>query len=400
MTLLGAPLLVLLGVLTVAAPVLAFVLWSRLPGPLAVRGLIRLAMVVTSQIVAVCLVAAAVNDYEYFYKSWSELAGGAAQFAGSPPATGAPRTAPNDRQHGRLGRGGRISARTDTSFSTAAQWTSRGRLESVQIEGELSRLKSHAFVYLPPQYFQPAYRHTLFPALEVFTGYPGIDQYLIARLRYQDVLLDLIRRQAARPMVLIMMRPSVTFPLDSECTDVPAGPQAFTFFADDVPTQVASNYRVLPTGWGTIGDSTGAYCATKLAMLHPEVFNAAAEMSGYFFALKDRTTGDLWGGSRVIRDLNDLKWRLAHLPAPPVSILVGTSKSEKGPDGYAEARRFVRLVKAPMTADMMTVPHGGHNTATWTAEIPAALTWLSERIAPAGASASGLPQTDLGEAAT
>ena len=86
-------------------------------------------------------------------------------------------------------------------------------------------------------------------------------------------------------MVLVMMRPSVTFPRDTECTDVPAGPQALTFFAQDVPMAISKAYRVQPNGWGTIGDSTGGYCSTKITMLYPAIFHAAVSLSGYYYTL-------------------------------------------------------------------------------------------------------------------
>ncbi|MGI8761110.1 MAG: alpha/beta hydrolase [Jatrophihabitantaceae bacterium] len=380
MALLGEQLLILLGALSVVVPALAFLLWRRVRGPRAVRVLQRLAMVGASQLVAVLLVAAAVNDYGFFYNSWTELADGITQTAGLRSAHD-PQLQRTVRRSGVApASAGSIKIRSDPGYSTPNQWATRGRLESVTIDGALSRLKSHAYVYLPPQYFQASYANTSFPAVEVFTGYPGIDTYLVSRMKYQDVLLRLIHAHQAQPTVLVMLRPSVTYPRDTECTDVPAGPQAETFFASDIPAQTVDEYRVLPTGWGAMGDSTGGYCAAKLAMLHPDVFWAAAEMSGYFFALKDRTTHDLWGGSPIVRDLNDLRWRLAHQPAPPVSLLVGTSPSERGPDGYVGARQFLRLARAPMTVDMMTVPHGGHNIATWTAELPHALAWLSAKL--------------------
>lgn len=388
MDLLGRPLLIALSVLTVAVPALAVRYWARVRGPRMARVISRLAMVVTAQVVAICLVAAAINDYGYFYSSWSEVAGGIAQLTGLGSTTNTP--AGHVRQPGHGGfapaSAGQISARSYVGFSTPSQWRTRGRLESVSIGGALSGLHSHAFIYLPPQYFQPEYAHTYFPAAEVLTGYPGFDQYLISRLKYQSVELRLLGKHEMRPLVLVMMRPSVTFPRDTECTDVPGGPQAETFFASDVPEQIVGGYRVLSSGWGAIGDSTGGYCATKLAMLNPDLFSAAAELSGYFFALRDHTTGDLWGGSKVIRDQNDLHWRLRHLPAPPVSVLVGTSRTELGPDGYDEAMGFVRQVKAPMTVQVMSVPRGGHNTATWSAELPSALSWLSGKLPPPGAS--------------
>src|SRR6476661_5196319 len=77
MPLLGWPLLVTL----VLATVLALVLWSRVRGPAPVRVAQRLGLVVAGQVVAVLLVAAALNDYGYFYGSWSELLGPSASGA-------------------------------------------------------------------------------------------------------------------------------------------------------------------------------------------------------------------------------------------------------------------------------------------------------------------------------
>ena len=59
-------------------------------------------------------------------------------------------------------------------------------------------------------------------------------------------------------MVLVMMSPSVAPPRDTECTDVPAGPQALTFLAADVPEAMAASYRVQPRGWGAIGSPRAA----------------------------------------------------------------------------------------------------------------------------------------------
>ena len=115
-------------------------------------------------------------------------------------------------------------------------------------------------------------------------------------------------------------------------------------------------------------------------MIQPSTFSAGVALSGYYFALHDRTTQNLWAGSMVIRHLNDLHWRLEHLPAPPVSFLVATSPSEKGADGWAEAQRFVHQVKPPMRVATLVVQHGGHNFTTWDAELPAALAWLCHHV--------------------
>jgi hypothetical protein len=394
--LLGWPLVILLAILAVALPVTTVLFWARLPGPRGVRTAMRLALVGASQVAAVLLVAAMLNDYGYFYASWSELLGRSSPVG--QPSAAAPGHPLLAAGHGGAGGNGTPSSAgppptsvvrqlPDPGWSSRAQWATRGRVESVTITGVRSRLSSHAFIYLPPQYFQAAYRRRAFPAAQVFTGFPGTDLNLLKGLDFPARLLTEVQAHRGRPTVLVMLRPSVSFPRDTECTDVPSGPQALAFFAQDVPLAVAGSYRVQTRGWGAIGDSTGGYCAAKLAMLHSDVFTAAVTLSGYFHTLRDSTTGELWGGSRVLKNLNNLEWRLRHLPPPPVSLLVTTARDEAGSSGYADSRRFLVLAHtagAPLRVDSLILDHGGHNFTTWNAELPRALSWLTQRLpAPA-----------------
>ena len=181
-------------------------------------------------------------------------------------------------------------------------------------------------------------------------------------------------------MVLVMLRPTVVPPRDTECTDVPAGPQVETFLAQDVPVAIRDALRVRPVGWGAIGDSTGGYCAVKIAMMHSDVFSAAVALAGYYHTLQDSTTGDLWGGSRVLRSLNDLEWRLQHQTPPPVSLLLTISRQAHGKNGYTDTRRFLALARPPLHVDSLVVNRGGHNYAAWDGELPRAISWLSAHL--------------------
>lgn len=367
MPLLGAPLLIVLGVLAAALPVATVLVWERLRGPRAVLVSARLTLLVLCQLAAVLLTGAALNNYGYFYGSWSELLGGGAK-AGPP-----------SREHFGASASPDGGTATDSLIPHGSPLVD-GRVDSVTVAGAMSRLAQPALVYLPPQYFRG--QHAL-PVVEVLTGYPGSELNLVARLHYPGLLWRGIRAGTTRPMVLVMLRPTVAPPRDTECTDVPGGPQALSYFAQDVPQAITTRYRLKPSGLGVIGDSTGGYCAVKLALLHPERFRAAVSLSGYYHAIHDVTTGDLWGGSRVLRDLNDPTWRLQHLAAPPISLLVATTREERGPDGYATAQRFLHLVKPPMSADELVLAQGGHNFATWEKQIPEALAWLSDHLHPA-----------------
>jgi S-formylglutathione hydrolase FrmB len=133
-----------------------------------------------------------------------------------------------------------------------------------------------------------------------------------------------------------------------------------------------------------MGDSTGGYCALKLAMRHPRVFTAAASLSGYYRAPVDPTTGSLFGrggpaAARLAR-ANDLFWRLRHLPHPPVSLLVTSSRH--GERDYGATLAFIRAVRASPPAQISSIilASGGHNFGTWSREVPGALTWLAAHL--------------------
>lgn len=373
MSLLGLPILAALAVVAVVLPAVAVLAWPRLrPQPVAVLSCTVLLLV--AQLAGVGLAAALVNRSGHYFTSWDEIWGSGAAPAslrtvdprggsGSTPATA-----------------GSLSTRPDPGFSSRGQWAERGRLLSITLTGASSGLVSHGYVYLPAQYFQGAYHHTRFPAAEVFTGYPGTVGNLIHALDYPGVLRSETAGGRAHPMVLVMMRTSLDYRRDLECTNVPAGPQTLTFLAQDVPSAVSEHFRAQPSRWGAIGDSTGGYCSVKLAMTYPATFRAAVSLSGYYRALMDHTTGDLYAGSPVVRDTNDLIWRLRHEPAPAVSLLATVSKQETGPDGYRNTEAFLRQVKAPMQVASLITPHGGHNFRAWSALLPRSIDWLSSKL--------------------
>ena len=390
MSITGTPLLWTLTLLAVGLPVLTVLTWPRLRGRRRMVVPTRWTLVVASQVAAVLLVGAALNDYAYFYGSWSDLGSSVAQALGQRPAA-----TPVTFRHGGVVTPAPAPGVTGIPVQIRGLGRSRaatgGRLEHVQIHGASSQLSEGAYVYLPPQYFQPRYAHTRFPAVEVMGGYPSAQTMLVRRLAMQHIMAHTIARHQAQPMVLVMLPPRVTYPRDTECTNVPAGPQAETFYGQDLPLAVSSAYRVRSAGWGMIGVSTGGYCATKLTMTYPATFRAAVSLSGYYRALQDGTTGNLWGGSALLRDLNSPEWLMAHEPAPRVSLLLTTSRDEIGPYGYKDMRRFLRVVRPPTQVSTIIAAHGAHTFTTWAPNIPPALHWLSARLGPTPAAASLRP---------
>jgi enterochelin esterase-like enzyme len=366
MGLTGIPLLVLSILLTVLAMAAVVVLWPRV----GARGLKpyagRVGLLAVAQLTLLTTIAIGTNSYFGFYGSWSDLFSITSGGTGTSTAAvvGAPIT---------------IDGTDGLAMPNGDERTEAGEVQDVTIHGLRTGLSEHALIYLPPQYFQQKYRRARFPAVIVSTGYPGDVTALVTRLRYPIRLATGIAMGQDKPMVLVMMSPEVAGSRDTECTNVPGGPQAETFWAQDVPDAVEQTFRVGPAaaGWGLIGDSTGGYCALKLAMLDSDRFGAAASLSGYFSIGEDPTTGDIYG-NRAFQSENDLIWRLRNLPPPPVSVLLTTSRI--GEDNYQPCLDFAADARAPMSVSLLVRSQGGHNFTTWNSEIPVALQWLSSRL--------------------
>jgi enterochelin esterase-like enzyme len=257
-----------------------------------------------------------------------------------------------------------------------------GQVQKVAVNGRTTHITTTAYVYLPPEYFDPAYRTRTFPAAVILTGYPGTAEALVNKLHYPSTARELAKDGRMQPMILVMLRPTVAPPRDTECVDIPGGPQTESFFAKDLPDAVTAHYRVSkkPGNWGIVGDSTGGYCALKLAMHHPEAYAAGAGLSAYYKAPIDPTTGDLFHGNKTLRNEADLLWYLKNRSAPNTSLLVTTSKV--GESNYKATMKFIALAKGTGKTRISSIvlDSGGHNFNTWRREIPPTLQWISGRL--------------------
>ncbi|MFJ8230384.1 alpha/beta hydrolase [Streptomyces sp. NPDC094448] len=357
--------------LAVTAAVLLFAVtiwqWPRLAGP-GLRALTgRIGLFLAAQVAVFASVGLAANNAFLFYGSWADLFG-REQDLGVVV------------DHAAGGKRVKVLGVRSLDVPGGGRPEQGGQIQKVAVEGERSGIRSPAYVYLPPEYFQPGYAKKRFPAAIVLTGYPGTAENLVKGLKYPRTAHELAAKGRMQPMVLVMLRPTVAPPRDTECVDVPGGPRTETFFASDLPAAVSGAYRVGtgPANWGVIGNSTGGYCALKIALHHPDRFAAGAGLSAYYKAAEDATTGDLFHGRQELRNHANLLWSLDNKPQGKTSFLVATSK--KGESNLKDTLRFIEKVKAPARVSSITLDSGGHNFTTWRREIPPALEWLSGRL--------------------
>jgi enterochelin esterase-like enzyme len=344
-------------------------LWPRLARRGVVPVLGRVGILVATQLSLISALGLAANYSFGFYATWADLFG--------------QETAPGvvvDHATGGAARQLQVVDQLAVNAPGGAVPRLGGQLQKVSLGGGVSGISTTAYVYLPPEYFREPAR--VFPAAVVLTGYPGAAEALYKKMQYPSTAADQVRRGVEQPMVMVMMRPTVTPPRDTECMNVPGGPQTETFFARDLRTAVLAHYRVGAgaASWGVMGDSTGGYCALKLALEDPSSYSTAVGLSADYAAPKDPTTGDLFGGSAAVRRANDLDWRLRHLKQPPVNLLVTSSRV--GEHNYRATLRFISLVKGPARVSSIILPSGGHNFTTWGREIPPALSWMAGHLVP------------------
>ena len=283
------------------------------------------------------------------------------------------------------------AAAPDLSLVQDRRLPGHGAVVRVQLTGSRTGLSRAGAVYLPAAYFDPAQAQVRFPVVEVLSGSPGSPAQTLHLLHLAETLDTSIAEHRAAPMIVVVPDTNGSAVRDRECVDAAGGgtPDE-TYLTADVQTFVGQRFRVQAPGrgWALLGTSTGGYCAVNLALRHPEAYAVAASLSGYFHALTDVTTGDLFRGP-ALRQANDPTWRVQHLPLPPVALWLSAGTGEVRE--LTELRRFTGVL--PVTADLTTVvvPRAGHAFPAWSAVLPQALSWAASRLPPPTAPQPLLP---------
>jgi enterochelin esterase-like enzyme len=287
----------------------------------------------------------------------------------------------------RVGRDGVVRKADDhdvavaVAAADAARTPGHGAVLAVPLGGTASGITREGAVYLPSAYFDADGAAVRFPVLEVLSGSPGSPAQLLHELDLAQVLDTAIAQHRMAPTVVVVPDTNGDPVRDRECVDRPGGVLDDTYLTTDVPDWVTTHLRVQDPGrgWGLLGTSTGGYCAVNLLLRHPDRYAEAASLSGYFHALTDVTTGDLFP-TRVLRDLNDPTWRVTHLPPghPRLFLSAGTGEQDEA----ADLRTFAAVL--PSGTDLTTVllPGLGHAFSAWAQVLPQALGWASAGLPP------------------
>src|SRR4029077_17783137 len=176
----------------------------------------------------------AVNKYYGYYQTWGAVAADLTQ-QGPSAASGVPSAEP-----AAASRSGTLGG--SRSYLKAAQ--RQGYVMRLTVAGRRSGITRMVDVYLPPQYFRPAYRHYRFPVIELIHGQPGVPQDWITVVGVTRAFDRLLADKLAQPAVLVMPDVNGGARISLQCLNQVGGPQDLTYLAVDVPTQVTRMLRV------------------------------------------------------------------------------------------------------------------------------------------------------------
>jgi len=368
MSLTGTAFLYTLIVLSAVALVLPLALWTRVRGTRAVRAAARVLMVLFAQGTAVALVFTVVNNQNNLYDNWADLLG----------------TGDHVQQAANLGADGtggialKRLPKVEQHFRKAGGPGMNG-VRVTQLKGRVSGVNAEVYVWLPPQYGTPAYRHHKFPVVELLSGYPGSAKAWFGSLHAVNQLEPLMRTGRVSPFILVAPRMNLLAGVDTGCANITGTVNADTWLSVDVPKMVDDNFRAQagPAGWAVAGYSAGGHCATKLAVAHPDRYRAAVSMSGYNDPIGERNS--LASETPALRRANNPYVLLRDARTPPAVALY---QSGQPGDGYEAATGLEQIAKAPTTVHVVYIPKsaGGHNMALWRPQVIPAFRWLTEEM--------------------
>lgn len=367
MSLTGTPFFLVTIALAVATVLLPLLMWSRLRGPAVVRGAVRLVMVVLAQAAAVLSVFVVVNNTNGLYDSWADLLGTGHHIVAAPD----------------LGRDG-LGDRRDLAYEPKAvqdfSLTHDARMgrgvRVTQLSGRVSGVRGEAYVWLPPQYAQPAYRHRKFPVVELLGGFPGSAKAWFSSLRVQSQLEAGMRSGEIAPFILVEPRTNLLAGQDTGCANVPGFVNAESWLSVDVRQIVTDTFRAQSraSGWAVAGYSAGAHCAVKMALSHPDRYRAAVSLSGYNDPAAERVS--LTGRDPELRRVNNPLWILRHATTPPrVALYLSGGRN----DGYRDGLALQRAA-APPTRVVVAEVNGAHTTGLWQRQVPHVFRWLTAEL--------------------
>lgn len=165
------------------------------------------------------------------------------------------------------------------SIAAALAQSPSGKVLTKHIESEILDTTMSYNIYLPPDYKANDQNYPLFFLLH---GYVGDHTDWVKRGKVDKTMDRLLARDAAKPYVIVMPDAHNSWYVDSDANESWGNYE--TAIIKELRTHIEQHYRIdrSPGSRYIAGLSMGGYGALHLAFKYPELFRAAASMSGAF----------------------------------------------------------------------------------------------------------------------
>ena len=330
-------------------------LWPKLAKNSISAFISRFLCLLVCQLSLLFCVLLGINNHFSFYVSWNELFGIGSNET-ETQITGWP------------GSSAPIHSQKTGVLRDIYSVDNSGQLWTARVTGPNSGLRNVFYVHVPDEYMQPENANVSYPVIVLLSGYPGHASSWISYIKIDDVQRQAINA-GAEPAILVIPEVNI-YGRDLECQDLPNQPKIGQFLTQDLPVFVKNTWRARTTqnAWGVAGVSSGGFCAASIATRFPNLFHAAASISGDVVP-----TGKYFDKMKFGTKPGTVLPALA--AAPDVALLATSSKEDKL--SYPPLKKLMANYRAPTTLTTSVSPTGGHNFKTWSKQFPLMFSWFS-----------------------
>ncbi len=243
---------------------------------------------------------------------------------------------------------------------------------------------THAFVYLPPAWFD--HPRPELPAMILMHGTPGNSTAWTRSNEADQIADDFAADHDGYAPILIMPHVNRGYAGDSECVDGREG-KVETYLTLDVRGWAIDELGVAadPDKWALGGYSEGGFCALMLALRHPDLWRTFLDIGGG----AEPSSGDPPSNLHPFVGTEAEK-RAQFRAHNPADILAGNtfaelggwfSAGQKANDVIGDVTTMARSVcDAQAAVVLATIPGDGHTFWAWRRAFENALPWMAARL--------------------
>lgn len=308
---------------------------------------------------SVSSIAISINKSQGFYSSWSDLLGTSQNYKSEAVSN--------------------VNlVRVDNKFLKSAKLIGKDLyLVKDVITGKESNVSNVVYLLVPAKAVHALKSGAVLNAAdyqvtELLTGFPSQPEMWLKSLKVEEEI-SAFNATHIKQIIGVIPQINIAGHFDLECMNLDNGkPNAETWLSSDMHSYLSTRLGLDDSRWMVVGVSTGAWCASMLAIRHPDSYLGTVAIAGYYrpaLPLSDPIT---------LQNAMIAKYDVAKMEAKltsPVPIYMVASLGDKY--SFRETTRFLAKPHPMLNVKYVEIASGGHNPRVWKSSILPGLEWLS-----------------------